>query len=210
MKVYEKDKALNIDFTQDNSIKLWNDENGTYAKIGSQIYGDSDTPSSEVVWETGTGLHSAQTKQNNTNAIGESSVAEGAETDAHSYASHAEGYMTSTGTSANYSHAEGYKTSTQGVASHAEGDNTVTNNDAEHAEGRYNKSNMDGTPEGNTLHSIGIGNDSGSIPGGERKNAFEVMQNGDIYVVGIGGYDGKNISEAQTLQQVINSLYQFN
>lgn len=113
--------------------------------------------------------------------------------------------MTSTGTAADYSHAEGYKTSTQGKASHAEGDSTVTNNPAEHAEGRYNRSNMDGTPAGNTLHSIGIGNASGEIPGGERKNAIEVMQNGDTYVVGVGDYNGKNYADATTLQETINS-----
>ena len=158
-----------------------------------------------TIWESGTGKNSVQTKNTNSFALGENSVAEGAETDAHSYASHAEGYMTSTGVSADYSHTEGYKTSTQGQASHAEGDNTITNNPAEHAEGKYNKSNMGGTKSTNTLHSIGIGNGSGSIPGGERRNAIEVMENGDVYIYGIGGYDGTNMSEAQTLQEVINS-----
>jgi hypothetical protein len=32
------------------------------------------------------------------------------------------------------------------------------------------------------------------------------MQNGDHYIYGIGGYDGTNISEALTLQEVINEL----
>lgn len=159
----------------------------------------------EKLWESGSGEHSVQTVGTNSQALGDCSVAEGAETDAHSYASHAEGYMTSTGEDADYSHAEGYKTSTQGVASHAEGDNTVTNNPAEHAEGRYNKSNMGGTSATNTLHSIGIGNGSGSIPGGERKNAVEVMENGDQYIIGIGGYDGKDIVSASTLQEVMAS-----
>ena len=33
-------------------------------------------------------------------------------------------------------------------------------------------------------------------------NAFEIMQNGDIYVVGLGGYDGTNAGATgvQTLQ----------
>ena len=159
-------------------------------------------------WEKGAGLNSTQTVQsevNKNNAAGEASVSEGAATDAHSFASHAEGYMTSTGTSAQYSHAEGYKTSTQGVASHAEGDNTVTNNPAEHAEGRYNKSNMGGTDATNTISSIGIGDGSTEIPGGNRKNAVEVMQNGDTYIINVGGYNGSNFEDAQTVQEVISS-----
>lgn len=205
MKVYDVNNKLNIDFENDSApdIQLYKDELGSHVQIGDKVYGDN---SKDSVWENGEGTHSVQTIGNNNNAKGEASVSEGAETDAHSYASHAEGYMTSTGTSADYSHAEGYKTSTQGQASHAEGDNTITNNPAEHAEGRYNKSNKGGTTATNTLSSIGIGNASGSIPGGERKNAFEVMENGDIYIIGIGGYDGQNIESAQTLQQILGSL----
>lgn len=175
------------------------------AGTGIEITQDNIINSTSDLWESGTGEHSAQTKGNNNNALGQSSVAEGAETDAHSYASHTEGYMTSTGVNADYSHAEGYKTTTQGQASHAEGDNTITNNPAEHAEGKYNKSNMGGTAATNTISSIGIGNASSSIPGGERKNAVEVMQNGDTYVISIGSYDGTNINNASTLQSVLNS-----
>lgn len=163
----------------------------------ADIEGKADK--TELVWEAGEGQHSIQTKGNNSRAIGEASVAEGAEVDAHAYASHAEGYMTSTGIAADYSHAEGYKTTTQGVASHAEGDNTVTNNPAEHAEGRYNKSNL------GTIHSIGIGNASSEVPGGARKNAFEVMENGDAYIIGVGDYDGTNPVEAGTVQTIINN-----
>lgn len=111
-------------------------------------------------------------------------------------------------TLANFAHAEGNVTTAGGQASHAEGNNTVTNNQAEHAEGRFNKSNMGGTPETNTIHSIGIGKASGSIPGGERKNAFEVMENGDAYLLGVGNYDGTTLSGASTLQNVINSKAQ--
>lgn len=193
---------------ENKKLYLENQESGIRTEYNFDYYTAEQVDGKLVgagVWEPGTGLHSAQLKDNNNNALGEASVAQGAETDAHSYASHTEGYMTSTGVSADYSHAEGYKTSTQGVASHAEGDSTVTNNPAEHAEGRYNRSNMGGTTATNTLSSIGIGNASGQIPGGERKNAVEVMQNGDIYVVGVGGYDGKNINTADTLQEAISS-----
>ena len=50
-----------------------------------------------------------------------------------------------------------------------------------------------------TLYSIGVGD---SI---ERRNAHEVMNNGDTFIVGIGEYDGTNPYEAQTLQKVITS-----
>ena len=52
---------------------------------------------------------------------------------------------------------------------------------------------------GNTIHSVGIGSSS------ERKNAVEVMQNGDVYVLGVGGYDGKEISSAATLKDAIGN-----
>ena len=50
------------------------------------------------------------------------------------------------------------------------GEHTVANNVAEHACGRYNISN------GDTQFSIGVGNSDSN-----RKNAFEVKQNGDVY-----------------------------
>ena len=213
MLITEKNKKLNIDFEKDSDadICLYKDEDGVHAKIGNQIYGDGSSPSPtvETVWEHGKGAHSAQTIQEGAdlnNAAGEASVSEGIGTDAHALASHAEGGYTSAGKTAKFSHVEGYRTSTQGEASHAEGDNTVTNNPAEHAEGKYNKSNMGGTSATNTISSIGIGNASSEIPGGTRKNAVEVMQNGDVYIIGIGGYDGQNMESAQTVQEVINSL----
>lgn len=101
------------------------------------------------------------------------------------------------------SHAEGEYTVAVGNISHAEGLETEANNDYEHAQGRWNVSNkitlMFGDA-GNTIHSIGIGASSEA-----RKNAQEVMQNGDHYIIGIGDYDGTNVETAKTLQEVINS-----
>jgi hypothetical protein len=42
-----------------------------------------------------------------------------------------------------------------------------------------------------TIHSVGIGTSED-----DRKNAHEIMKNGDHYIYGIGGYDGANYSEA--------------
>lgn len=100
-----------------------------------------------------------------------------------------------------YAHAEGRSTNALGQYSHTEGFHTTTNNLYEHAQGAYNKSNSGETPADKTQHSIGIGTSIAST-----KNAVEVMANGDVYIVGIGGYDGTNYSSAQTLQEVISSL----
>lgn len=88
-----------------------------------------------------------------------------------------------------------------GNYSHAEGAYTLAQNQAEHAQGQYNSSHKVNTTFGNasnTIHSIGIGTSPSS-----RKNAVEVMQNGDVYVIGVGGYTGANYSSANTLQQTI-------
>ena len=66
-----------------------------------------------------------------------------------------------------------------GEYSFAEGQNTVANNRSEHAMGEFNESHhLNNTfgSSGNTLFSIGNGTN------GNRKNALEVMQNGDIYI----------------------------
>jgi hypothetical protein len=71
----------------------------------------------------------------------------------------------------------------------------VANNNEEAALGRFNEANE------NTRFSIGIGKSED-----DRKNAFEVKQNGDIYIEGIGGYDGIDTTTAKSVQEVINEL----
>ena len=135
-------------------------------------------------------------------ATGDVSHAEGLGTYAIGDHTHAEGQNThAVGLNA---HAEGLRGWANGQHSHAEGVDTVTSNTAEHAEGKFNKSNKaDGSfgSAGNTLHSIGVGTSAS-----DRKNAFEVMQNGDAYLLGVGGYDGKNPTASKTVQQVIGAL----
>ena len=135
-------------------------------------------------------------------ATGDVSHAEGLGTYAIGDHTHAEGQNThAVGLNA---HAEGLRGWANGQHSHAEGVDTVTSNTAEHAEGKFNKSNKaDGSfgSAGNTLHSIGIGTSAS-----DRKNASEVMQNGDIYLLGVGGYDGKNPAASKPVQQVIGAL----
>ena len=75
---------------------------------------------------------------------------------------------------------EGASTKAFGEQSHAEGFNTVANNQSEHASGRYNVSSSASTTfgnAGNTLFSVGNGTAENA-----RHNAFEIRQNGDIYI----------------------------
>lgn len=101
--------------------------------------------------------------------------------------SHSEGFNTFA--SGNFgSHAEGQGTTAKGNASHSEGGNTNAYNDFEHASGVYNLSNSATTifgDSGNTLFSVGNGTANNA-----RHNAFEIRQNGDIYITS-GGTDIK-------------------
>lgn len=138
------------------------------------------------------------TEGHNTLAEGNSSHAEGKRSKALGDGSHAEGYgTTATGY---YSHAEGISTFAYGGHSHAEGGFTETNNFGEHASGRFNKSTKSSDESKATRFSIGIGTDI------SRKNAVEVKANGDVYIIGVGGYDGKNSDSAQALQEILANL----
>ena len=85
---------------------------------------------------------------------------------------------------------------------HAEGTYTQVTNTSEHAEGRYNLSHttLEADDSAKTQHSVGIGDSN------TRKNAFEIMQNGDAYLDGVGGYDGTNPNGTgvKTLQESIS------
>lgn len=169
---------------------------------------------------------------NYTTASDEAAHSEGVGTTASAYSAHAEGYNSSASgigshaeggyyymsgqtidsvdggsASGKSSHAEGGFTAASGDYSHVEGYYTQATNDWEHADGIYNKSNTKttGTPgeqeDGTTLHSIGFGDM------GIRRNAFETMRSGKIYVYGVGGYDGTNPATTgiNDIATVINS-----
>ena len=113
-------------------------------------------------------------------ASGNASHAEGYYTEADGYGSHAEGEDTEA--SGICSHAEGYASEARGYGSHAEGSYTIANNESEHASGKFNVSTESSDKSEATRFSIGIGTSDTN-----RKNAFEVKQNGDIYVDGVEG-----------------------
>lgn len=99
------------------------------------------------------------------------------------------------------SHVEGRYGIALGTNSHVEGNENIANNEAEHAEGSFNASHNGNTSSEKTMHSVGIGTGSN-----DRKNAHEIMANGDHYIYGIGGYNGNDIINVQSLQEVISDL----
>lgn len=149
---------------------------------------------------TASGMYS-HAEGTNTIASETASHAEGKDTEATGETSHAEGNETIA--SGDFSHAEGQVTSASGQASHAEGSYTITQNYTEHAEGIYNishKASNNYGNVGNTQHSVGIG-----VRNAE-KNAFEIMQNGDMYVLGVGGYQG---TDTHVQDENIDSLQMY-
>ena len=129
----------------------------------------------------------------NDGALGFAAHAEGVHTKANGFGSHTEGEMTVA----------------NGDTSHAEGWRTKTENQCEHAQGQYNVSHKaSGTfgDAGNTIHSVGIGNRTDNYGNGDNKNAFEIMQNGDIYVFGLGDYIGTTIENCLTLQDILRPI----
>lgn len=133
-------------------------------------------------------------------ASGINSFAEGQGSTASGRGSHAEGEFTIAG--GDGSHAEGYKTTTTNYFEHSEGMNNVSHTDG----GNYHHS----VPT-NTIHSIGIGIDDGDPDTPTvRKNAVEVMYNGDYYLYGVGGYQGIDThvqnASIMTVQSYLASL----
>ena len=142
-------------------------------------------------------MDSVQTVGTDCTAEGDYSVAEGEMSKTIKSSTSVEGYNEAKG-----AHAEGGNTMAGGDYSHTEGNSTVANNPYEHAEGHFNISHSEGTtyPNAkNTIHSVGIGSNITN-----RKNAEEIMQNGDKYVIGVGGFDGTNPYTSHTVQEAIN------
>ena len=152
-------------------------------------------------------------------ASGNNAFAEGSKTTASGNNSHSEGYNTKA--AGNQSHAEGTETTASGFASHAEGYQNVTYNRGEHAEGYLNISHTYDAGYTDvssfdkiTIHSTGVGYEwtDGSDWFWQHQNGIEIMRNGDVYLYGVGGYDGVHIKNedpsinVQTLQDVISSL----
>lgn len=114
-------------------------------------------------------------------------------------ANHAEGAGNLAGAAA--SHAEGIRNEIgdNAYASHAEGIKNNTQNRAEHASGQYNKSNKATDTfgdAGNTLFSVGCGTSDA-----DRKNAFEVMQDGTCKYYDVATGEQINVGVAKELSK---------
>lgn len=114
-------------------------------------------------------------------------------------ANHAEGAGNLAGAAA--SHAEGIRNEigNNAYASHAEGIKNITQNRAEHASGQYNKSNKATDTfgdSGNTLFSVGCGTSDA-----DRKNAFEVMQDGTCKYLDVATGEQINVGVAKELSK---------
>lgn len=175
-----------------------NTASGEYGSHAEGFLNTVSGDSAHVEGQENTATHSsAHAEGRKTNATNNGAHSEGTYSDASGVASHAEGYGS-----------KNYHNIASGDGSHAEGICTRSQNKSEHAEGSSNVSHKASDTygdAGNTQHSIGIGTHYNST-----KNAFEVMQNGDMYVLGVGGYQGTNtkVQDAtiKTLQEYIASL----
>ena len=167
-----------------------------------------DTGAGPIV--DGTGTNSAKMKAGSNVASGERAFSVGSESEASGINSAAFGRLgVASGLSSMVqgqnckatawgSHAQGGITEANGKYSHSEGNRTVAGNESEHAEGVYNVSR-----EGTTRHSVGVGSSS------LRKNAFEITNDGKVYVLGAGGYEGtaaQNLGDAKDLAAVLAAL----
>lgn len=169
-----------------NGINACAEGNGTNAAgqfshaEGNQSIASGNDSHAEGTASSAT-TNSAHAEGFHTLASGGYSHAEGYATVARGNFTHVEGNATSATTS--YAHAEGEGTLAKGAHSHVEGYKTITSNDGEHASGKFNVSNTGLTSAAKTLFSIGNGSGEDS-----RHNAFEVRENGDIYI-NINGND---------------------
>lgn len=100
----------------------------------------------------------------------------------------------------NQSHTEGVANLNFGEYSHVEGQYNVSYNRSEHSEGNFNVSLKGEQNQDKTLHTVGMGTSQS-----DRKNADQIMFNGDRYIYGVGGFDGTNYNQAETVQEVINN-----
>ena len=159
----------------------WNETNTTSLAYIQNKPTISDPGFVKLVNGNNTGLVNSIATNYNSN-VGKGAVIEGTgpglqNIEASGQWSHAEGKCTIA--KAQSSHAEGELTQAKGTYSHAEGYNTVANNNYEHASGYFNLSTKTNTTigdSGNTLFSVGNGDSN------TRHNAFEIRQNGDIYL----------------------------
>ena len=136
------------------------------------------------------GLNS-HTEGYNTKATKSNSHAEGYQSSALGLNSHAEGQLTNA--SDINSHAEGLGTTAGAANAHAEGLGTVTKEVGGHVAGTYN------AVVANSLFNFGIGSSND-----KRKSAMIITNEGKVYFIDAGGYDGgTSIANAKSIQDIL-------
>lgn len=221
-KVEGKSLVSNTDITKLSELPSNGDLNNKLnakldkSAIESTITADSNNPVSSAAISTYIDNTVSTIKNSVTNGTwipvkkgaGDNSVIVGGRGSADGIGSFAEG--TSTRANGSYSHAEGKLALADGFGSHAEGYNTQAVGDYSHAEGYYNYADVD------FLNVVGIGNTQQS----EGKNAFVIYatrttnnepdltnrKTGYLYLINVGGYTGKRINTAKSVQEVIADL----
>ena len=174
---------------------------------GKETITNAEYAHAEGLRTVATGMYS-HAEGDNTTALNNSSHAEGNNTKANGDCSHAEGYQTQA--SSSYSHSEGYQTKALGFCSHAEGYAVSAKGNYAHCEGIYNYDSND------FIKVLGVGNSDDNRVNAEvvyvkrGKNGIPVSsdpKNGCKYILGIGGYTGKAITEGmKSIQEVISDL----
>lgn len=166
-----------------------------------------DTAHAEGYRTHATGIFS-HAEGNDTWAKESSAHAEGYNNKADAKNSHAEGSGTHVLRSAECGHSEGVSTivhaigghaegsacSAVGMYSHAEGEGNVAQEQGSHVEGRFSN-------QTDSIHIVGIGTSND-----DRKNAHEISKDGKHFILGIGGYNGKNKSSATPANEIIAGL----
>lgn len=152
----------------------------------------------------------AHAEGSNTVAEGCESHAEGTSTKASGQGAHAEGWLSHA--KGRQAHAEGYRTLAEGSYSHAEGYEVRALGHITHAEGIYNY--YDST---DFIKILGVGSSDSDRINAEvvyvKRDTFTGIpdtsdpKNGYKYIIGIGGYTGKAITEGmKSVQEVISDL----
>ena len=157
---------------------------------GGETQASGDYSHAEGQKTVASGLNS-HTEGYNTKAINSNSHAEGYQSEASGVNSHAEGL----GTKAvgNNSHAEGQGTTASAANAHAEGQGTVTSEVGGHVAGKYN------AVVANGLFNFGIGSSNDN-----RKSAMIITNEGKVYFIDAGGYDGgTSIANAKSIQDIL-------
>lgn len=193
-----------IDLTADTDIT-----DTIYKYVAQQVTDGAWIPVKAGRDENGAIVDGAVAEGVETSASKEGAHAEGSKTVAKGAYSHAEG--TSTKTSGQGAHAEGWISHAKGIWAHAEGYEVRALGHITHAEGIYNY--YDST---DFIRILGVGSSDS-----DRINAEVVYikrgdaslpdtsdpKNGYKYLLGIGGYTGKNITEGmKSIQEVISNL----